>query len=300
MIQVHNVTKKYGKFTAVEGISFVAEKGSVFGLVGYNGAGKTTLIKTMAGILRPEHGSVTAEGEDVFDNAGYHQKMSFVPDENYYPPQASLDDMRRIYRGYYPRWSDKTYKKLAELFLLERRQKINNYSKGMQRQSAILLALATHPGYLLLDEAFDGLDYSKRTLLRTLLRDYAREKGAVIVVSSHNLLELEEFADRVGILNEHRFTFEGSVENMRRNCAKYHAEFDSAPSSEKLRELGLTNIQRLNDKTVSFLHSSEDDVFPHERLEALGGHVIGKMPVTLEEFFLEETDAQTYRFDEIF
>lgn len=300
MIQLHNVTKKYGALTAVEDISFNAQKGSIYGLVGYNGAGKTTLIKTMAGIFHPDRGNVTAGGSDVFDNAGYHRKMFFVPDEPYFAPQASLDDMRRVYKGYYPDWSDKTYAKLAKLFRLERRLKINGFSKGMLRQAAILLALATRPAYLLMDEAFDGLDLSKRNLLRTLLRQYARKTDAVLVMSSHNLLELEGFADRIAILRDRHITFEGTVEKMRQSIAKYRVEFAAIPETDVLRGLGFTDIRQLGDKTVTFLHRCADVEFPLDRLKTLGAHDISPLPVTLEEFFLEETDVEEYTFDEIF
>ena len=214
LLEFRGVSKYYGKFAAVADASFTAEAGLVYGLVGYNGAGKTTLLKTAAGVFKPERGAVLASGVDVFDNAAYHREMFLLPDEPYFPPQASLDTLRRVYRGYYPGWSDKTYKKLRELFRLDGKAKISGFSKGMQRQAAILIALATHPKYLIMDEAFDGLDLSKRTLMKSLLREYAQAKGAVLLVSSHNLSELEKLADRVGVLRDRVLTLDAPVSEL--------------------------------------------------------------------------------------
>lgn len=300
MIDVKNVTKKYGSFTAVEEVSLKATNGVIYGLVGYNGAGKTTLLKTMAGIYRPESGLVLADGENVFGSAGYHRQMFLISDDPYFLPQASLDDMRRVYKGYYPNWSDKTFKKLSELFRLDRCAKINGFSKGMQRQANIVLALATHPRYLLMDEAFDGLDLSKRNLLKTLLRQYVYEKQAVLVASSHNLLELEELADRIGILRDRKLCFDATVEDMRSSRSKYQADFQSEPETNALHSLGLTGIQKLGEKTFTFVGAGIENMMLRDKLKELGASNIVNLPMTLEEFFLEGMDEQAYQFNDIF
>ncbi len=300
MIDVQKVTKKYGSFVAVEDVSLSASSGVIYGLVGYNGAGKTTLLKTIAGIYRPESGSVLADGENVFGSAGYPRQMFLLSDDPYFAPQASLDDMRHIYSGYYPNWSDKTFKKLSELFGLDRCAKINGFSKGMQRQAAIVLALATHPRYLLMDEAFDGLDLSKRNLLKKLLRQYVCKKQAVLVASSHNLLELEELADRIGILRDRKLCFDDSVENMRLSRSKYQADFQRVPDMNTLRALGLTDIRKLGEKTFTFVGVGGANMVLRDKLTELGASNIGSLPMTLEEFFLEEMDEQSYEFNDIF
>ena len=207
--------------------------------------------------------------------------------------------MRAIFRGYYPEWSDKTYKGLTALFQLDRRAKIGGFSKGMQRQAAILLALSTQPRYLLMDEAFDGLDLSRRNLLRRLLREYAAQKQAVLVASSHNLLELEELADRIGILRGTRLCFDGAVADMRRSCAKYQVHFAQAPDLRALGELGLRCIRRHGACEVTFV-SHMTDAALRAALTALGARTVHTLPVTLEEFFLEETEEIEYAFTDIF
>lgn len=213
MLEVRGVTKRYGSFVAIGDVSLRVEDGSVYGLVGYNGAGKTTLLKTIAGVYLPD------EGEVLLDGCPAHVRRTsartfIVADEPYFLPQATPDSMRDYYRGYYPDWSDGTYRNLLRLFDLDGRAKVGGFSKGMQRQVAILLGLSTGARTVLLDESFDGLDLSKRILLKRLLRRYAAVRSACVVLSSHNLRELEDVADRLGMIEGHRLIFDRTVEEL--------------------------------------------------------------------------------------
>ena len=166
MIEIKNITKKYGDFTAIEDISFNVEKSSIYGLVGYNGAGKTTLLKTASGIFKPESGEVLFDGENVYNNGEVRSKLIYVPDEVYFLKGASLERMAKFYKGYYPNFNDKVFKNMTEAMGLDSKKNIGSFSKGMQRQAEVILAMSTMPKYMLLDEVFDGIDPQKRNLCR--------------------------------------------------------------------------------------------------------------------------------------
>lgn len=214
MLQIDNVTKRYGSFTAIEDITFTVPDGCVYGLVGYNGAGKTTLLKTVAAVYLPDGGQVLVDGTSAHEHRTPDRTPFIVADEPYFLPQATPDAMRDYYQGYYPDWSNGTYRNLMALFKLDPRAKISGFSKGMQRQTAILLGLATGARTMLLDESFDGLDLGKRILLKRLLRTYAHVRQASVILSSHNLRELEDVADRLGMIEGRRLIFDESVEGL--------------------------------------------------------------------------------------
>lgn len=214
MLEIKGVTKRYGKFTAIEDITFTVPDGQVYGLVGYNGAGKTTLLKTVAAVYLPDAGEVLVDGTSAHTNRTPGRTPFIVADEPYFLPQATPNAMRDYYAGYYPEWSDGTYRNLLSLFKLDGTAKVSGFSKGMQRQVAILLGLATGARTMLLDESFDGLDLSKRILLKRLLRTYARVRGASVILSSHNLRELEDVADLLGMIEGRHLIFDESVESL--------------------------------------------------------------------------------------
>ncbi len=214
MLEIKGVTKRYGSFVAIEDVSLTVADGQVYGLVGYNGAGKTTLLKTVAAVYLPDAGEVLVDGTSAHARRTPERTPFIVADEPYFLPQATPDAMRDYYAGYYPDWSDGTYRNLLSLFKLDARAKVGGFSKGMQRQVAILLGLATGARTLLLDESFDGLDLSKRILLKRLLRRYAQVRNASVILSSHNLRELEDVADCLGMIEGHRLVFDETVESL--------------------------------------------------------------------------------------
>ena len=168
MLEVKSLTKKFGEFTALQDISLTVEDGSVYGLVGYNGAGKTTLLKNIAGIYKPENGEVLFDSEPIFDNEIKKEEIFFMPDDLYFGSYATMKKMADFYNGYYKRFSYDTFNKLTEVFGLDPTKRINGFSKGMQRQAEMVLALSTHPKLLLLDESFDGIDPQKRIFMKGL------------------------------------------------------------------------------------------------------------------------------------
>ncbi len=298
MIVIENVTKKYGAFTAIEDISCTIEDGSIYGLVGYNGAGKTTLIKTAAGIYRPERGRVVIDGENIYDNENLRTSLFIIPDELYFIPGATLNSMKRLYMGYYPDWNGRTYKRLVEIFKLDPGQKIEGFSKGMQRQAGILLALSAMPRYLLMDEAFDGLDLSKRNLLNRLLRKYLEVKKAIIIVSSHNLKELEGIADSVGIIRDKRLFFNSAVSSIRERCGKYRVSFNTEIKAQQLMNIGARDLKKEGNTFTFIAGGRQEEV--KEKIQGLMPQKVEVSAVTLEEFFIEEGGEAEYDFNDIF
>ncbi len=211
MIEVVDIVKRFGRHTALDKISLRAENGRVYGLVGYNGAGKTTLLKIIAGVYRCDSGKVFLDGVEQRGGRRGRNSLFIVADEPYFLPQATPQTMRSFYRGYYSTWSDDVYEQMLGLFGLDANARIAGFSKGMQRQLGILLGFATGAKTILLDESFDGLDLGKRNLLKRLLRQYAREKNAAVMLSSHNLRELEDVADDLGMIKGATLSFNGSV-----------------------------------------------------------------------------------------
>lgn len=297
-MEVKSLTKRYGKFTALQGLSMKAEPGSIFGLVGYNGAGKTTLLKCAIGMYRLEEGHVLVEGEDVFDNAKMKRKMFFVPDELFFLPQSSLLRMASFYRGFYPAWSQSTFEKLAALFRLDPKARINSFSKGMQRQAAVTLALSTRPKYLLLDELFDGLDPIMRNLTRQLLLEAIAGGGVTVVVSSHNLRELEDLCDRIGVINGKHIVYESSIEDLRSSRRRYRAVFNAAPAPEAFEPVSCAKL-RIEGRIATFIARGEEED-TDRALAALGPVFVEKLPMTLEEIFLDEMEVGDYDFSGIF
>ncbi|MDR0875046.1 MAG: ABC transporter ATP-binding protein [Clostridiales Family XIII bacterium] len=211
MIEIRNVSKAYFGAPVIEDVSFTAQTGSVCGLIGYNGAGKTTLLHLIAGVFRPDSGAVYLDGEPVYENAAKKAQTFMLTEDPYFLPGASLNDMRAYYKGYYPAWDDAVFASLCCAFRLERGQKIGSFSKGMRRQAGIILAFSAMPDYLLLDEIFDGLDLSMRRVMKSLLGSYVAKTSATVIVTSHNLRELELGVGRIAMLRGRKLSFAGSV-----------------------------------------------------------------------------------------
>ena len=298
MIQMKGITKCFGRKTALQELNCTVEDGSIYGLVGYNGAGKTTLLKTIAGIYRPESGRVLIEGENIFENVPLKQRLFLVPDEPYFLAQASLNRMAAFYKGYYPTWSDKVYKKLAEFLELDCSARINSFSKGMQRQASILLALSVQPQYLLLDESFDGLDPAKRNLVKRVLLEFLAEKNTCVVISSHNLRELEDLCDHIGLINGKRLVLDNSVDEMRQSRSKYRVAFQNDIKPEDFTGLNLKKPM-IQGRLINFI----SDVSTEEmqaKLAPLGPVLFETVPMTLEEIFLDEMEVKDYDLHELF
>lgn len=298
MIEVKNLTKKYGKFVAIENLSLSVGKSSVYGLVGYNGAGKTTLLKTIAGIFRPDAGSVTIDGKDVFSHADARRKMFYVPDDLYFGYNYSIEKMAKFYAGYYPDFSYETLDKLCGVFKLDKTAKINSFSKGMQRQAAMILGMSTLPEILLLDESFDGLDPAKRNLMNSMLIEYAADRECSIIVSSHNLHELVDICDHIALINGKKIVLDCSVDEMSASRCKFRVVFNDEKEESDFSDFDIKHFEKEGKiVTLSLGGNTEEN---EEKLKNMSPLLVEKYPLTLEEIFLEEMEDTDYDFKEIF
>jgi ABC-2 type transport system ATP-binding protein len=202
MIEINSITKKYNDYAVIDNVSLSIDCNNICGLVGYNGAGKTTLLKLICGILKPETGFIKIDDELVYDNSELKNKIFLIPDDPYVLPQSSMKAMSRFYRSYYSNWDNSLYYKLVELFNLDENKNISSFSRGMKKQAFIIFAFSVSAKYLLLDETFDGLDPAKRDLLRRLLEQNVKKCGAGVIISSHNIQELENTCNRIIVIRE--------------------------------------------------------------------------------------------------
>ena len=298
MIEIINVTKKFGNFTAIEDMSFKVENGSIYGLVGYNGAGKTTLLKTIADVYRADGGTVTLDGKRISDSENEKEKIFYVPDDIYFVANSTMDKMAKFYAGFYPNFNYDTYNKLVEVFGLNPKKRLNGFSKGMQRQAEMVLAMSTRPEVLLLDESFDGLDPAKRALMRELIIEYANETGASVIISSHNLHELENMCDHVGLINGKKLVINTSVDDMSASVCKFRIIFNDKKDEEDFKGFNIKDFKR--DGKIITMVISGDYVETEQKLSNMAPLLLEKYPLTLEEIFLNEMEDKNYDVTKIF
>ena len=201
MIVIQQVTKNFDDFTALAGVSLHVNKGSIYGLVGTNGSGKTTLLKTILGVWRPDAGTITIEDQPVFDNEAVKSRIGYIPDDLYFFNSYTLKDCAAYYKGLYPLWNEERYHQMVQLFSLPETRKLSKFSKGMQKQAAFVLTMSAMPDYLILDEPIDGLDPIVRKLVWKFVVNDVADRQMTVVVSSHNLKELEGICDSVAVLD---------------------------------------------------------------------------------------------------
>ncbi|MBQ7637607.1 MAG: ABC transporter ATP-binding protein [Clostridia bacterium] len=300
MIEVKNLTKRYGKFTALDGISLKVEPGQVYGLIGYNGAGKTTLLKTAAGVYRSNGGHILFDGEHIFDNAKMKAQLFYVPDDIYFTPYSSMNKMADFYNGYYANFSFDTFRSLTSVFGLDPAKPLNGFSKGMQRQAELVLGMATNPRFLLLDESFDGLDPQKRQMIKNLVIEYAKERGAHVIISSHNLHDLGDMCDRFGLINGKKLALEHDMSVFDNDYVKFRMAF--AEGDEKT-EADFSDVElrkfsadgRLITVTV---RGDADEAMA--KIKEKAPVYLEKFPLSIEEIFMEEVEGVDYDFTEIF
>ena len=295
MIEVKGVTKCFGNFKALDRLSMTVPTGAIYGLVGPNGSGKSTIIRHIMGIYRPDFGEILVDGEPVYENPAVKAKMAYIPDEIFYFAQAGLRDMRDFYKGVYPSFDLGRYEKLKEVFPLDEKQPIRRMSKGMQKQAAFWLALCLRPDILVLDEPVDGLDPVMRRQVWSLLMADAAERGITVLVSSHNLRELEDVCDHVGILDHGCLLLERSLSELQENMVK----IQMALKEEKPLPQGLTPVHESVSGRLHtlILRGSTQEIL--SRLQELEPLYMDALPLSLEEVFIYELGGNDYAVKDI-
>ena len=240
MLEVKNVVKTFDGFRALDGLTMTVPKGAVYGLVGPNGAGKSTIIRHLAGIYRQDSGEVLLDGQPVYENTGAKRRMAVIGDDWYYFPQAGIREMAKFFAGIYPDFSWERYEKLKQVFPLDEKMMLRRMSKGMQKQAAFWLTVCCMPEYLILDEPVDGLDPVMRRQVWSLLLGDVAERGTTVLVSSHNLRELEDVCDHVGILNHGKVLLERSLSDLQDNTVKLQVAYQGVTEPVLLESIPLT------------------------------------------------------------
>ena len=285
MLEMKNVTKTFGDFKALDGLSLQVPKGAVYGLVGPNGAGKTTVIRHLTGIYRPDSGSVTVDGQDVAGDPNVRERIGYISDDVFYFPTATLEDMHGFYRRMYDKFDEALYQKLKAVFPLPAGP-IRRFSKGMQKQAAFHLTLSARPEVMVLDEPVDGLDPVMRRQVMSLILDQVAERGTTVLISSHNLRELEDVCDHVGIMDHGKMLMEKSLADMQGGTVKLQIVGDAPAGFEILHE---SRSGRLN---TFILRGGCQEV--RDRCEAMGPAYFDVLPLSLEEIFIYELGGVNY------
>lgn len=241
MIQAKDLVKRFGEKTALQAMNITIQQGSIYGLVGTNGSGKSTFLRLVSGVYYPDGGSIQIEGKDVFEQEALKDKIFFIPDELYFLPQSTVEDMAQFYAAQYSGWDWKYYRKLSKIFPINTKGRLNTFSKGMQRQAAILLALSARCSYLLLDEAFDGVDPVIRGAVRRIVADEAAQRNITVVISSHNLRELEDLCGHIGLVHNGVVLFSQELDELKLGFCKVQAAF--RPEREIKEFIGLSIMQ---------------------------------------------------------
>lgn len=290
MIELKEVVKSFDGFRALDGLSLHVPRGSVYGLVGPNGAGKTTAIKHIAGILRADSGEVLVDGEGVFENAAAKARLAYIPDDVFYFPQACVQDMMRFYRGIYRSFDGARFERLGRVFDIDPRRPIRRLSRGMQKQAAFWLAVSLRPQVLILDEPVDGLDPVMRRQVWAIIMQDVAENGLTVLISSHNLRELEDVCDRVGMISRGKLLLERGLSDLQDSICKIQIALpQGVVLPPDLDVLHCSGPGRL--KTLIVRGSSEET---EGRLAALEPVFMDSVPLTLEEIFIYELGGDDY------
>ena len=296
-IELKNVTKIYEGFKALDALNLTVPSGSVYGLIGPNGAGKTTAIRHIMGVLRQDAGSVLLDGEPGFENPAVKARMLCIPDEPYFTSTSTTRDLMKFTRALYPRFDTERYEKLREIFALDDTRPIRRLSRGMQKQSAFWIALAARPEVLVLDEPVDGLDPVMRRQVWSLIMQDVAERGTTVLVSSHNLRELEDVCDHVGIMNKGKVLLERSLSELQENTVKMQIVFRGEGAPELPAGLNLLHESHLGRVFTIIFRGNTQQIT--ERLAALDPVYMEAVPLTLEEIFIYELGGADYAVRDI-
>ncbi len=295
MIEVRNVMKEFDGFRALDDMSMTVQTGSVYGLVGPNGAGKSTIIRHLTGIYRQDAGEITIDGAPVFENPEVKSRIAYIPDDIFYYANASIREMMDFYRSIYPHFDAERFKKLADVFGLDPKRQMRRLSKGMQKQAAFWIAVSLRPEILILDEPVDGLDPVMRRQIWSIIMADVAENGTTVLVSSHNLRELEDVCDSVGIMNKGKIMIERSLNELQENIVKIQL---ALPDGESLPE-GLDILHKSNTGRLQSLimHGTQEELT--EKLQSAHPLFIDAVPLTLEEIFIYELGGADYEVKDI-
>lgn len=297
MLEAKNVVKTFDGFRALDSLNMTVPKGAVYGLVGPNGAGKSTIIRHLAGIYRQDSGEVLLDDQPVYENPAVKRRMTVIGDDWYYFPQANIREMARFFAGLYPAFSWERYEKLKQVFPLDEKMMLRRMSKGMQKQAAFWLAVCCMPEYLILDEPVDGLDPVMRRQVWSLLLGDVSERGTTVLVSSHNLRELEDVCDHVGILNRGQVLLERCLSDLQDNTVKLQVAYAGVTEPMLPSELNILHRSHVGRVYTYIVRGSRAEIL--RRMEITEPILLESIPLTLEEIFIYELGGVDYAAKDI-
>ncbi len=291
MLELKNVTKTFGDFKALDDLTMTVPQGAVYGLVGPNGAGKSTAIRHMLGVYRPDSGQITLEGTPIYENPVQKARIGSIPDDVFFYPSATLEEMRKFYAGMYKNFDHDLFDRLYEVFQLPKKSPIRRFSKGMQKQAAFHLTICTRPDILILDEPVDGLDPVMRRQVWNLILSDVAQRETTVLISSHNLRELEDICDHVGIMDHGRMLLERSLADMQGATHKLQLVGDIPEGLEILHESASGRL-----KTLVVRGSAQEIEAKTLRSSPTYFDVL---PLSLEEIFIYELGGVNYEVKDI-
>ena len=297
MLEAKNIVKIFDGFRALDEATLTVPKGTVYGLVGPNGAGKSTIIRHFTGVYRPDSGEILLDGEPVYENPAVKQRLAVIGDDWYYFPQASIAERAKLYAGMYPAFNWERYEKMKQVFPLSDKQMIRRMSKGMQKQAAFWLTMCCMPEYLILDEPVDGLDPVMRRQVWSLLLGDVAERGTTVLVSSHNLRELEDVCDHVGIMNHGKVLLQRSLSDLQDNTVKLQVAFRDEEEPTLPAELQILHRSHVGRVYTYIIRGNVEHVC--RRMQICDPLLMEAIPLTLEEIFIYEMGGADYAVRDI-
>ena len=292
MIKADNLTKRFQGVTAVDHIHAEIQDGTVFGLIGTNGAGKSTFLRMAAGILKPDEGTITLDGESVFEDTRVKARCFYIPDEPYFLGNGTADDMKTFYQGIYPKFDTDRFGKLLKSFELDGRRKIQTFSKGMKKQLAVLLGICAGTDYLFCDETFDGLDPVMRQTVKSLFANDLEERHLTPVIASHNLRELEDICDHVGLLHRGGMLLSKDLDDMKMNIHKIQCVLPAGLDRTNLQGLDIMTTEQRGSLLTLTVRGQKEEI--QARMQSYHPVFFEMIPLSLEEIFISETEVAGY------
>lgn len=292
MIKADNLTKRFQGVTAVDHIHAEIQDGTVFGLIGTNGAGKSTFLRMAAGILKPDGGTITLDGEAVFEDIRVKARCFYIPDEPYFLGNGTADDMKTFYQGIYPNFDTDRFGKLLKSFDLDGRRKIQTFSKGMKKQLAVLLGICAGTDYLFCDETFDGLDPVMRQTVKSLFANDIEERNLTPVIASHNLRELEDICDHVGLLHRGGMLLSKDLDDMKMNIHKIQCVLPAGLDRTNLQDLDIMTVEQRGSLLTLTVRGQKEEI--QARMQSYHPVFFEMIPLSLEEIFISETEVAGY------
>lgn len=297
MIVVNKISKELDDTEALSDVSFTVKKGSIYGLLGSNGAGKTTLLRIIAGVLRESEGNITVDNQPVFENTHVKERMIFIPDTLYFFSQYTVRQMANFYKSMYSSWNEERFQRLSEVFEIDVKKKIQKFSKGMQRQVAFWISLSAMPDILILDEPIDGLDPVMRKKVKNLILQDVAEREMTVLISSHNLREIEDICDHIGILHKGKLLLEKDLDDLKADIHKIQVAFKEGIPTELFEDVRVLYKEERGSVLLCIVKGNANET--REHFEQYNPVIFDMLPLTLEEIFIYEMGDVGYAIQNV-